>query len=170
MGLEISEYTYFPAASDSAILTVAIENGSGDLINVNTRAVAEKTWDAFLNGQMAEPILWYPSSHYFAYNWTYDVQLRPDTSSLYLDFNVTSDETNMNATNIAPVYFTTADGTTQLDNYYVQSVVDQVWEEFQNGTWANNATWSFNNMSALRTWTFTEDAMAEQLQFGEEEN
>jgi len=125
--------------------------------NNETRAVAEKTWDAFLDGALAEPILWYPSDQWFFFNWTYDVQLRPNTSDIYLDFNVTSDQTNMNATNIAPVYFSSTNGETNLDNIYVQEVVDKIWGDFQNGTWANNATYLPNNMTALRTWQFTEE-------------
>jgi len=165
-GLEVSSYNDFLADSDGTILTFSIEGGN--FMDNSTRAVAEKTWDAFLNGSLAEPILWYPSSQYYTYNWTYDVQLRPDASNIYLDFNATSEQTNMNATNISPVFFSATDGTTSLDSFYVQEVVDQIWDDFQNGTWGNNATYGFNNQTAIRMWTFTEEMAP--LELWEKEN
>ena len=75
---------------------------------------------------------------------------------MYVDMNATSTMTNMNATNVSPVFFRSTDPTENLTTNAAQDLVNEVWDSFLFGNWANNMTYGFENQTAVRIWNFEE--------------
>ena len=74
----------------------------------------------------------------------YNVSLSEDnTTGIYLDINATSTMTNMNATNVSPVFFRSTDTSQNLTTTVAQDLVNEVWDSFLAGNWANNMTYGF---------------------------
>jgi hypothetical protein len=51
--------------------------------------------------------------------------------------------TNMNATNVSPVFFRSTDTSQNLTTTVAQDLVNEVWDSFLAGNWANNMTYGF---------------------------
>ncbi len=62
----------------------------------------------------------------------------------------------MNATNLSPVYFSSANNVTSLNTTTGNDVIDTVWSEFLAGNWATNMTFGIMNYTATGIWTFKE--------------
>jgi len=98
----------------------------------------------------------YPSNGSIVLNYTYNMSLEWNPAQLVLDFNVTaSDAVASDLDNTADVTFSSADGTTNLQHNKVQMVVDSLWNQFLNGTWAGNLTF-VDETAATRVWNFQE--------------
>jgi len=116
-----------------------------------------KSFDGFLNnGTTLEPLYWYPSWNDIFSLYQYNVSLAQDnTTGLYLDINATSDQTNLNATNISPVFFRSVNKT-NIESGAAQDLVNEVWDAFLDGSWADNTFYVAGNRTGIRTWQFTE--------------
>lgn len=125
------------------------------------QAVVAKTFDGYLNnGTVQEPMYWWPSWYDIYGIYKYNVSLAQDnTTGLYLNINATSDQTNLNATNMSPVFFQSTDRSNLTSNT-AQDLVNEVWDSFLDGTWGNNMTYALNNTIGVRTWNFAEDEQA----------
>merc|ERR1711957_181877 len=90
------------------------------------------------NGTTLEPLYWYPSWNDIFSLYQYNVSLVQDnTTGLYLDINATSNKTN-------------------IESGAAQDLVNEVWDAFLDGSWADNTFYVAGNRTGIRTWQFTE--------------
>lgn len=117
-----------------------------------------KSFDGFLNnGTTQEPLYWYPSWSDIYSIYQYNVTLAQDNStSLYLNINATSSGTNLNATNISPVFFQSVNSSS-IASGKAQNLVNEVWDAFLDGSWADSMFYVADNTTGIRTWQFTEE-------------
>lgn len=92
---------------------LTITEGNRSIEEPSTQALMAKSFDGFLNnGTTLEPLYWYPSWSDIYSIYQFNVSLAQDNSTgLYLNINATSSQTNLNATNISPVFFQSVNST-----------------------------------------------------------